>query len=629
MISMIQWMGYFNTIDNAVSDICFRIRGIEKHSDEIVIVGIDQHTLNKLDLFNLPPFYHVKLIENLYSAGAKAVLLDIPFSQIDSSLAITLSKYDKTIIACKQIIGDEISLPIEELRSHNQLAFIDIEPDSDGFIRRAQLFADETGSALGPNYSYALRAAMFAIDADTAWVDTKKHRAYVGDRVIPLDENNNMVINYSMDEQTFQDRVGYISYEKVIDNSDNGIGALCENDTFKGKVVLVGAALPYSRDMAATPFYFGTGFFSSKPVPMYFVNVHKNIADTMIMNKFITPIFQFWITFVIIVLMSVISVVMKYKYRGFAGPILSILLIIIYLFTGVLLFVTMRTLIPFTAPIMAPVLVIIAINQIFSKLLEKEVEKRTRELHESLKVLRDTQSQLVQSTKMASLGELVAGIAHEINTPLGVINSNNDMIKRYVKELNPIKEDEEYVTKIVEKLHVSAMSSKSILNIVNSLRVFARLDEAEHQTAAVHELMDNTLVIMENKLKRGITIKKDYHYKDPIECFPSQLNQVFINVINNAYDAMDGKGTIYISITEAIESVVITICDTGHGIPEDILPNIFDPGFTTKGVGVGTGLGLSICYRIVIEKHRGIMRAKNRAVGGACLHIELPKKGAL
>jgi signal transduction histidine kinase len=262
--------------------------------------------------------------------------------------------------------------------------------------------------------------------------------------------------------------------------------------------------------------------------------------------------------------------------------------------------------------------------------LENRVRERTAELSASLSKLQETQAKLVQSEKMASLGELVSGIAHEINTPLGIINSNTDLINRYVQKGNSLDEQEidklELINTIGRKLQTTMSACESILTIVNSLRVFARLDEAEYQSATLDSLLENTLAIMRGKLKKGIKVNTKYHYKQPVSCFPSQMNQVFINLINNAYDAMQGEGELDISVYSRDNNIVLVFRDTGPGLAENVQTKIFDPGYTTKGVGVGTGLGLSICYRIIVEKHGGRIWGENRLKKGAKFTIELPLK---
>ncbi|MEA1967591.1 MAG: HAMP domain-containing sensor histidine kinase [Thermodesulfobacteriota bacterium] len=163
-----------------------------------------------------------------------------------------------------------------------------------------------------------------------------------------------------------------------------------------------------------------------------------------------------------------------------------------------------------------------------------------------------------------------------------LLNSNTDLIKRYLNKTNHISNIDNKVktiiNKIDQKLTTSLTACDSILSIVDSLRVFARLDEAEYQLTTISSLIDNTLAIMKNKLKAGIKINKIYNYSLPILCFPSQMNQVFMNIINNAYDVMNGRGAIDISLDATDKVVKIIFHDTGPGISENILPKIFNPG---------------------------------------------------
>ncbi len=234
-------------------------------------------------------------------------------------------------------------------------------------------------------------------------------------------------------------------------------------------------------------------------------------------------------------------------------------------------------------------------------------------------VLKDTQAQLLQSEKMASLGMLVAGVAHEINTPVGAISSMYDTLMRAVERLKSTmdrlcaKEPEEHqkVTKLFAMIEdankVIASGTQRVTSIVRRLRSFARIDVAEFEEVDIHEGLEDTLAIVHHELKHKVEVKRNFGDIPPISCNPSQLNQVYLNLIINAVQAIKDKGIITITTFLKNDLVHIQITDTGIGIPAEKFKKIFDPGYTTKGVGVGTGLGLSICYQIVKDHHGDIM----------------------
>ncbi|MFZ5352143.1 MAG: ATP-binding protein [Bacillota bacterium] len=260
---------------------------------------------------------------------------------------------------------------------------------------------------------------------------------------------------------------------------------------------------------------------------------------------------------------------------------------------------------------------------------KQEVMDINKQLEDAYKELQETQSQLIQTEKMAALGQLVAGVAHEINTPLGSINSNIEITKLIASKLSNIgnKINDEEMLKLIEKFNkmneINSIACNRILEIVRSLKNFSRLDEAEFQTANVHEGIDSTLILINNQIKNRITIHRNYGDLPEIECYPNQLNQVFMNILVNASQAIEDKGDIYITTYRKDETAVIEITDSGKGIKKENLEKVFDPGFTTKGVGVGTGLGLSICYKI-IQKHNGSIHAENAEGLGAKFIIQLP-----
>jgi PAS domain S-box-containing protein len=254
--------------------------------------------------------------------------------------------------------------------------------------------------------------------------------------------------------------------------------------------------------------------------------------------------------------------------------------------------------------------------------------------------LRETSSRLTQSEKMASLGMLVAGIAHEINTPLGAIHSMNgtsrlalDKLKAALCEDRGEDGSKEFeslparVRKPIQALEdaekILASGTQRVIGIVKRLRSFARLDQADLQHADLREGMDDTLALIQHELKRRITVVKEYGDIPPIPCYPNQLNQVFLNLLVNAIQAIKGNGTVTIAIGRKGKLLNVAISDTGQGIPKENLIRIFDPGFTTKGVGVGTGLGLSICYQIVAD-HRGEIRVDSVMGKGSTFTVSLP-----
>jgi len=287
-------------------------------------------------------------------------------------------------------------------------------------------------------------------------------------------------------------------------------------------------------------------------------------------------------------------------------------------------------------------------QQMKQVVLETEIAHRRKELEEAKKLsqaltdlekahseLKNAQIQLVQSEKMASLGMLVAGIAHEINTPIGAVNSMHDTLLRSIQKLKDIlrkrpteiDQEDARLSEILKTLDdankVIESGTERVMTIVKRLRSFARLDEAELKTVDIHEGIEDTLTIIHHQIKHNITIIKNYGSLPKIACFPGQLNQVFLNLLINASQAIADKGEITISTGRENSKIRIEFADNGIGIPPEKIGRVFDPGFTTKGVGVGTGLGLSICYQI-IENHHGKIEVESEVGKGAKFIITLP-----
>ncbi|WP_172799654.1 CHASE4 domain-containing protein [Leptolyngbya sp. O-77] len=297
---------------------------------------------------------------------------------------------------------------------------------------------------------------------------------------------------------------------------------------------------------------------------------------------------------------------------------------------------------------------------------ELRYREKAEELELTLQALRETQAQLLHSEKMSSLGQLVAGIAHEINNPISFIYGNVTHARQYAQSLldlialyqqhlphlpQPIQDaqaslDLPFITADLPKLLNSMrVGAERIRTIVLSLRTFSHMDEEGLKRVEIHHGIDSTLLILQHRLQTSangtaIQVITDYGNLPPVECYPSQLNQVFLNILNNAIDALQSPHapngfladsspflihiqTRYLENEEGKNSkegkggdrtdgqIQICIANNGPAIPEDLKPRLFDPFFTTKPVGQGTGLGLTVCYQIIVETHHGILRCNS------------------
>lgn len=258
-----------------------------------------------------------------------------------------------------------------------------------------------------------------------------------------------------------------------------------------------------------------------------------------------------------------------------------------------------------------------------------ELDVQNYDLMESQTQLKSAQDRLVQSEKMASMGQLTAAIAHEINTPMGAITSNSQMIDMMLMKLEMTipTGDEEKIKKIIDSIkkssNISSDAALRINEIIKNLRNFSRIDQAKFQAADVNEGIRSVLVLTSNLWKNKLTINENYGNLPDINCYPSMLNQVFMNIIVNAIHATEKGGVIDINTDFDDSNVYINITDNGTGINDGLLEAIFESGFTTKKRDQGTGLGLSIS-KDIIQKHHGSIVASNNDGPGATFTVTLP-----
>lgn len=284
------------------------------------------------------------------------------------------------------------------------------------------------------------------------------------------------------------------------------------------------------------------------------------------------------------------------------------------------------------------------------KAMEDALQRKGQEQQDLIARLQDAQSQLLQAEKMASIGQLAAGIAHEINNPLGFVNSNMGTLQKYVGTLFGVVRDCQAalaasgappavcaaLAEITERAELAFLEEdttdlvresmdglKRVRDIVQSLKDFAHVGETERQMADLHHGLDSTLNIVANELKFKATIAKQYGQIPPVSCLASQINQVFMNLLVNAGQAIREQGVITLRSGVDGDCVWVSVSDTGCGIAPEIVPRIFDPFFTTKPVGSGTGLGLSLSYGIV-KQHGGRIDVASVPGQGSTFTVRLP-----
>lgn len=283
------------------------------------------------------------------------------------------------------------------------------------------------------------------------------------------------------------------------------------------------------------------------------------------------------------------------------------------------------------------------------KQISEEIDVKNKELKKAYLELKASQLKILQQEKMASIGQLAAGVAHEINNPMGFISSNLGTLRKYMDKLTEFINMQSEIIKAFNSPEYSEMlkerrkalkldyiiedikdlvgesldGAERVKKIVQDLKSFSRVDEADYKYADINECIESTLNIAWNELKYKAKVKKEYGVLPQTKCYPQQLNQVVMNLLLNAAQAIEKQGEIYIKTWGDNGSIMISVSDTGRGIPPENRDKIFEPFFTTKEVGKGTGLGLSIVYDIV-KKHKGEITVESKINMGTTFTVKIP-----
>lgn len=655
----------FSLLEMKGLDLLFVLRGTLPTPGNVVVVAIDEPSFAELGRqWPWPRSVHAQLIQQLHKAGARVIGFDILFAEPasdpaeDQALARALRGAGNIVLASDLAVVDDPFFrytirvdPIPTFKEAAEAGVTTIYLDADGVVRRTRLLSPDMPS--------------FALQTLKRYLTGRSLEPASALKWSQSDLVKEVLINHLGPPRT----VPTVSYYQALDYE-----YLLPPGIFAGKIVLVGRsleALPEPQHLAGDTFL--TPFFASDGGSTSGVEIQATIIDNFLTGRFVSELngpVQFALLWSLLSAASLLLVKLRPLVALFATSVLAGL----YLAIAYAAFTRAGVWLPIFSALLGLGLVyggyllvqaltaererrrmLEEINRdLETKIAERtqalsaahqELRERHRQLEDAYQELARTQEQLIQSEKMASLGLLVAGVAHELNNPISFVHSNLEFIEEYTERLAgiiqaygaPDKAEsrrrgdaqkskvnfDTILTTLKELLAGCKEGAERIKKIVLDLRTFSRTDDIGPFPADLHEGIESTLNLLAKEYQNRIIVHRDYGNLPRVECFPGQLNQVFMNLLQNAAQAIPGQGEVWIKTRLDGDRVVIAIRDNGMGIPEQNLAKIFDPFFTTKPVGAGTGLGLSISYGI-IEKHGGSIRVASTVNQGAEFIVELP-----
>lgn len=695
VVAVLSWFDILQGVEWLMLDQVMRLRAQEPMDERITLITIDESDRKFAQQWPISDQLMAQMIYNLAAHEPKVIGLnlyrEIPVAPGREALTRAFQEYDN-IIGIEKVLGDRLTPP-SVLAELDRVAAADLIVDRDGKVRRGFLTVEQQqgfGARLAEAYLTQERLGLDTTALDTElpnisldqlgeqFGQTPAQPLRAGDRgyvsaQVTL-EGKQTLLNYRGGLDAFQQ----LSFQDVIENQ-------IPDELIRDRLVIVGAISPSLNELLSTP-YSSQLLQPMQQIPS--VVIHGTLASQIISHNLddrplLRPISNLIFHGFIIITAAAGAIVTKLLFCSISSILRAVLITVaglILIFVLSIFCMTQGLVVPVFTPWLALCSTVILVanyeaqkrlKRINSRLaiankkledysqdLEQEVGDRTRELSNTLKDLKAAQTSLVQVEKMAALGQMVAGIAHEINNPINYIAGNVRHATEYVDDLFKVidlclhkyrdGEINQYLEEVdliyirydfYKLLESITKGAARVEDIVKSLKTFSHLDEANLKQVDLAKDLDSVLLMINSRLleeeHQQITIKVEHHSGQLplIQCYAAKVNQVLLDILNNAIDAIQFKGSQdynyqgeIIVQTQLIESqkVVIKVLDNGVGVAEDLIPKIFDPFFTTKPVGKGTGLGLAIAHSVIVEQHHGSLDCRRIKSGGTEFTITLP-----